>query len=575
MAKLLSDVTADDVPEILRERFDREKAEEDARKKERAEAHLYFNVKVATDADLKRHGEADLVDFDQVTSFKRPRQSSLKELKAAVAQHINTAPERIRLWHCVARQNKTVRPDQPFKAPQEEQQLAVIAHEMNKDTYMASTDLKFFVEEQPGDKHGNEILIFFKFYSPETRTLQYIGSRLVPNMTKIQEIVPLILQLKGLPAATQLHAYEEVKPNMIESLAERQTLVDCELENGDILVFQTAASAQAALSMGKIPDYYDFLHNRVNVKFRSLDKPKEDQFTLELSRKMSYDQVAAKLSEKLGPQSACGADPLKVRLTVHNTYTDQPKPLPIKRADNQTLREMFNVSMYQQQKDYEILYYEELDLSIIEYETKRQLKVAWHNQKTEEVKIHSLLMPKESLIQDIFVRLQSMVTLETANKKMRLMETWNNKVQKVYSPNEPVASINEYTMHSANPLRCEEIADEELSADSKSTQEVYVTHFYRNPPLTPFHGAPFIMIVSQTETAAQLRLRIQKKLQIADEEFAKWKLARFSLAKPEVLQDDEVILSRPFLQGDFLGLEHAATHKPAQRTYEKPVKIYN
>ena len=46
---------------------------------------------------------------------------------------------------------------------------------------------------------------------------------------------------------------------------------------------------------------------------------------------------------------------------------------------------------------------------------------------------------------------------------------------------------------------------------------------------------------------------------ISNEEFSEWKLAIVSYAKPETLEDDEVILARPFHQGDFLGLEHADT----------------
>jgi len=308
------------------------------------------------------------------------------------------------------------------------------------------------------------------------------------------------------------------------------------------------------------------MHNRVHVKFRLLDKPKEDQFTLELSRKMSYEQVTGKLSEKLN------CDPLKLRLTVHNTYTDQPKAVPIKRSEPQTLREMLTIYNSQQ---IDILYFEELEMSIVEFETKRQLKVAWHNLKTEEVKVHNLLLPKESAVEDIFMQLRGLVVMETTNKRMRLLETWNNKVQKVYDPADPISNINEYTMHNTNTLRCEEMPDEELQKDPSSKQ-VYVTHFSRNPPLTHFFGVPFVLFILQTETAAQVKARIKAKLQISDEEFSKWKLAIVSYAKPETLQDDEVILARPFHQGDFLGLEHADTsHKHTQRTYEKPVKIYN
>jgi ubiquitin carboxyl-terminal hydrolase 7 len=75
-------------------------------------------------------------------------------------------------------------------------------------------------------------------------------------------------------------------------------------------------------------------------------------------------------------------------------------------------------------------------------------------------------------------------------------------------------------------------------------------------------GEPFFLVVHQTETLAEVKLRIQTKLAIPDEEFSKWKFAFLSLGRPEYLQDDDVVASR-FLKRDsygawehYLGLEH-------------------
>ena len=46
--------------------------------------------------------------------------------------------------------------------------------------------------------------------------------------------------------------------------------------------------------------------------------------------------------------------------------------------------------------------------------------------------------------------------------------------------------------------------------------------------------------------------------------------------KPELLQDDEVVLSRlEQAENDCLGLEHTDTSAKAKASYEKAVKIYN
>lgn len=82
-------------------------------------------------------------------------------------------------------------------------------------------------------------------------------------------------------------------------------------------------------------------------------------------------------------------------------------------------------------------------------------------------------------------------------------------------------------------------------------------------------GDPFLFRVSDTETLADIRPRIQKKLGIADEEFAKWKFAVIcSLRPPDYLQDDDVIASKFLRSGNqynaapdsmYLGLEHIDT----------------
>ncbi|PWA59951.1 hypothetical protein CTI12_AA386750 [Artemisia annua] len=61
------------------------------------------------------------------------------------------------------------------------------------------------------------------------------------------------------------------------------------------------------------------------VHFRSLDRPKEDDVCLELSKLHTYDDVVERVAHKLNLD-----DLSKIRLTPHNCYSQQPKPHPIK-----------------------------------------------------------------------------------------------------------------------------------------------------------------------------------------------------------------------------------------------------
>ncbi|KAL8555701.1 hypothetical protein ACS0TY_003494 [Phlomoides rotata] len=54
------------------------------------------------------------------------------------------------------------------------------------------------------------------------------------------------------------------------------------------------------------------------------------------------------------------------------------------------------------------------------------------------------------------------------------------------------------------------------------------------------------------ETLAEVKVRIQKKLQVPDEEFSKWKFAFLSLGRPEYLEDSDIVSSR-FQRRDVYG----------------------
>ncbi|KAL8516165.1 hypothetical protein ACS0TY_014727 [Phlomoides rotata] len=65
-------------------------------------------------------------------------------------------------------------------------------------------------------------------------------------------------------------------------------------------------------------------------------------------------------------------------------------------------------------------------------------------------------------------------------------------------------------------------------------------------------GDPFFLVIHEGETLAEVKVRIQKKLQVPDEEFSKWKFAFLSLGRPEYLEDSDIVSSR-FQRRDVYG----------------------
>lgn len=121
-----------------------------------------------------------------------------------------------------------------------------------------------------------------------------------------------------------------------------------------------------------IPQYYDYIFNRIVVDFKpkNSEDPALQTYSIELSKKSTYDQVATKLAERLG------TDPLHIQFTSASITGGAPKTT-IKRATNLQLQEMLSSGYTHQGINAHVIFYDKLDISIVELESKRVIKVTW------------------------------------------------------------------------------------------------------------------------------------------------------------------------------------------------------
>jgi ubiquitin carboxyl-terminal hydrolase 7 len=126
-------------------------------------------------------------------------------------------------------------------------------------------------------------------------------------------------------------------------------------------------------------DYYDHLLNRFKLKFLPKPgSPEEDgEFEIELNKKMVYDQLAVKVGEHLGVEST------HLRFWYLNSNTGRPKG-PMRRSPTSSLASLLGLNgpqyvnggaIHNQRTDY--LYYEKLEYSLTEMETRKNIKVNW------------------------------------------------------------------------------------------------------------------------------------------------------------------------------------------------------
>ncbi|XP_038987975.1 ubiquitin carboxyl-terminal hydrolase 12-like isoform X10 [Phoenix dactylifera] len=580
--KIICNVDEKDIAEHLRIRLKKEQEEKEHKKKEKAEAHLYTIIKVARDEDLAeqigRDIYFDLVDHDKARSFRIQKQMPFNAFKEEVAKEFGIPVQFQRFWLWAKRQNHTYRPNRPLNPQEEAQSVGQLRDVSNK---AHNAELKLFLEVElgldlhplsPPDKTKEDILLFFKLYDPEKEQLRYVGRLFVKALGKPSEILTKLNELAGYSPNQEIELYEEIKfePSvMCEHIDKNLTFRSSQLEDGDIICYQKSPVVESddQFRYPDVPSFLEYVRNRQVVHFRSLEKPKEEDFCLELiliggflvlpsrSKLHTYDDVVERVARHLGLD-----DPSKIRLTSHNCYSQQPKPQPIKYRGVEHLADM--LVHYNQTSD--ILYYEVLDIPLPELQGLKTLKVAFHHATKDEVVIHSIRLPKNSTVADVINDLKTKVELSHPNAELRLLEVFYHKIYKV---------------------------PEEEKNLGPHDRLIHVYHFMKDTSqnqMVQNFGEPFFLVIHEGETLAEVKVRIQKKLQVPDEEFSKWKFAFLSMGRPEYLQDSDIVSSR-FQRRDvygaweqYLGLEHSDTAPKRayaanqnRHTFEKPVKIYN
>ncbi|CAN6874595.1 unnamed protein product [Brassica oleracea var. botrytis] len=589
--KIICNVDEKDIAEHLRIRLKKEQEEKEEKRKYKAQAHLFTIIKVARDQDLKEQiGKDiyfDLVDHDKVRSFRIQKQTPFQQFKEEVAKEFGVPVQLQRFWIWAKRQNHTYRPNRPL-TPQEE--LQPVVGQIREASNKANTaELKLFLEVEllverpipPPDKSKEDILLFFKLYDPEKQELRYVGRLMVKSSSKPMDITGKLNEMAGFAPGEEIELFEEIKFEpcvMCEHLDKKTSFKLCQIEDGDIICFQKPfGNKDTECRYPAVPSFLEYVQNRQLVRFRALEKPKEDEFVLELSKLHTYDDVVERVAEKLGLD-----DPSKLRLTSHNCYSQQPKPQPIKYRGVDHLSDM--LVHYNQTSD--ILYYEVLDIPLPELQGLKTLKVAFHHATKEEVVIHNIRLPKQSTVGDVINELKTKVELSHPDAELRILEVFYHKIYKIFPLTERIENINDQYW----TLRAEEIPEEEKNI-GPNDRLILVYHFAKetgqNQVVQNF-GEPFFLVIHEGETLEEIKNRIQKKLHVSDEDFAKWKFAFMSMGRPEYLQDSDVVYNR-FQRRDvygafeqYLGLEHTDTSPKRaysanqnRHTYEKPVKIYN
>lgn len=489
----------------------------------------------------------------ELPTFRVLKQETYSVFKSRIAHHFNFPENQIRLWVLVNRQNKTVRPDTHIPDSESTLTVEVIRNNMSA----RQTDLRLYLDIIPDptkpDPPPQSIMVFIKHFDTSKQTLLGAGKVYVLRSNKVGDLIPIINERMRWTPGTPIKLYEEIKPGMIELMKPKLSFAQSEIQDGDIICFQVDLPEKEVhdLEMQGLysnpVQFYDFLQNRVMIVFRPKhEEPSQEQpeFHLILNKKQNYDSMANKVGEALHH------DPIKLRFTTTHATNGSPKSI-LKRSLNQSIAEIMAPSYVNPTTT--VILYERLDVSIVELETKRSLKVIWTGILNKEEAAHSFLLPKTSMVHDLADHLAKQVTLTTGGTgKIRIFEiSKDGKMQKEFTGSEMIGNIPDPV-----ELYAEEIPREELEADD-ADKVIGVFHFSKE--LTRTHGVPFKFVVKRGEKFSDTKKRLQARIGVTDKEFAKYRFALIQVStfkQPSYIEDDDTIYDHQFAPEDVLGLDH-------------------
>ncbi|XP_048519747.1 ubiquitin carboxyl-terminal hydrolase 7 isoform X2 [Dendroctonus ponderosae] len=574
LPNVLQEVTDVDIPSELADRLAEEKRMEQVRRKERTEAHLYMTIQVLLEDQFDGHQGNDLYDPEhaQFRVFRIRKLATVAEMMEMLADAFKYPPEQIRPWPFSQRSNQTIRP---------------VALDVEADLHKPVADVaeivspwNIFLELLPSDSGLNvlptfdkdsDVMLFFKMYDPKQKKIHYCGHAYVPAVSKFGDLCPLLNERAGFAPDTELLLYEEIRPNMIEKIlnfTEPINKVLEELMDGDIIIFEKD-DGDVNSDLPTCIDYYKDLFYRVEVTFVDKTIPNDQGFTMELSQRMTYDQFARAVAQRVG------TDPYLLQFFKCQSYKDSPgNALPC--TFQGTLKELV---VFSKPKVPKKIFYQQLSIRVNELENKKQFKCLYVGPYMKEEKELILYPNKNGTVADLLDEAKKQIEFsEDSSGKLRLTEINCNRLNMGPKEDVPLESLAATKIY-----RVEEIPREELVL-SDDEMLVSCAHFHKDVFST--FGIPFLIKIKQGEPFSVVKDRIQKKLAVPEKEWEKFKFAIVSLGRAQTISEDEYVVkisdfrpspSQVTSPKPWIGLDHV--NKAPKRTrfnyLEKAIKIYN
>jgi len=382
----------------------------------------------------------------------------------------------------------------------------------------------------------------------------------------------MLCERAGLAPDTELALFEEIRPNLVERFFDLNKPIEKlleELMDGDIIIYQRADLLNdASLELPTAKDYLKEIFLKVEVLFCDKTQPNDPGFTMELSQKMSYEQMALAVGQRLGTESY-----LVQFFRCQSSHRDAPGSA-IKCNYDGNLRDMLSSTKPRQRR----IYYQQLTMSINELEKTKQIRCIYICSRTKEETDLVLYPSKTGTVADLLTEARKHIAQEEPKLgKLRLVDISGSRITCVPADN---ITLDALLCGTTKTFRVEEVPQDQL-LPKEDELIVPAAHFHKES-FSSF-GQPFLIKLKHGEPVSGLRERIQRRLEVPDKEFERYRLAIVTLNKQHFLTPSDAICLNEFKSAagtahkPWLGIEHInkAPKRSRYNYMEKAIKIYN
>ncbi|KAL9551745.1 hypothetical protein MBANPS3_004101 [Mucor bainieri] len=531
-SQILAPVTMEDIPSHLLKRIEEETRDMEVNEKKKSDEHLHMKVYVVSDDDFKRNRSVDFIDFaapDERLPYQEKRVPRSMTLGKFLEQHTldkGKSVNETKVWVIASRPRSatgTASRLRPYYFVPKERYFNSSLQELRMDPDYPS--LRLYIEHRPiqdAFTDPNAILLFAKYYEPETQTLSGVGSLCVSHNTSFRMIANTLNALVGLEQGVPLDIYQETEAFELAEMAQSHSLQDYSCMNGDIICFERhlpRCRAESLFRAGKCPEatsYYQMLLLEVNVYFMSRDsaynRVHELPLRLTLRSDMPIPQVIAEVAHHLQQ------NPDHIQLLQRNIF---PAPL-LKEVDRgcnlgDALQFCPNYDLHDHESDPLLylkqekwtLYYDVLPMSLADARGKKIYRINVCN-TLNQPQTKTFLLSKSTPTSEL-------CRLIDPHKKVRVFranDMWT--VETIGMQN----TVGHWLGSEANDMYAEITPKEECNI---SREDFYITVHHYEKILTQAHSIPFKFLVIKGEPFNQTKRRLQERTGLSDEQWSRVK----------------------------------------------------